>query len=37
VPDSVRESYKYAEAIARTKRRGLWADAKPVPPWKARK
>ncbi len=30
LPDSLRESYKYAEGIARIKRRGLWADEKTV-------
>ena len=36
LPDDVRASYRYAEAIARTKRRGLWADEKPQPPWQWR-
>lgn len=33
LPENLRESYRYAEAIARTKRRGLWVDEKPQPPW----
>lgn len=33
----LKESYKYAEAIAKLKRRGLWADEKPRPPWNWRK
>lgn len=33
LPDTLRESYQYAEAIARAKRRGLWADDRPQPPW----
>lgn len=36
LPDDLRASYRYAEAIARTKRRGLWADEKPQPPWQWR-
>jgi endonuclease YncB( thermonuclease family) len=36
LPDDLRASYRYAEAIARMKRRGLWADEKPQPPWQWR-
>jgi endonuclease YncB( thermonuclease family) len=31
-----RQLYKSAERHARTQRLGLWADARPVPPWKWR-
>ena len=29
--------YEYAEFDAKTQRRGLWADAAPIPPWEWRK
>lgn len=35
-PPSDRETYASAEQIARTQRRGLWADKAPVPPWEFR-
>jgi endonuclease YncB( thermonuclease family) len=31
------KDYEQAEKIARSQRRGLWADASPVPPWYYRK
>jgi endonuclease YncB( thermonuclease family) len=31
------KDYEQAEKIARSQRRGLWADASPVPPWNYRK
>ncbi|MCW5595251.1 MAG: thermonuclease family protein [Rhodocyclaceae bacterium] len=34
---SDRETYASAEQIARTQRRGLWADKAPVPPWEFRR
>jgi endonuclease YncB( thermonuclease family) len=33
LPYDLRESYRYAEKIAKLKRRGLWADEKPQAPW----
>lgn len=33
LPYDLRESYLYAEKIAKLKRRGLWADEKPQAPW----
>jgi endonuclease YncB( thermonuclease family) len=33
LPYDLRESYRYAEKIAKLKRRGLWADDKPQAPW----
>jgi endonuclease YncB( thermonuclease family) len=36
LPYDLRESYAYAEKIARLKRRGLWADEKPRAPWEWR-
>lgn len=32
-----RRNYAYAELEARTARRGLWSDSKPVPPWDFRR
>lgn len=32
----VRQAYAAAEAEARTRRSGLWRDAKPIPPWEYR-
>lgn len=32
-----RTTYRRAEAVARTARRGLWSDKDPVAPWKYRK
>jgi endonuclease YncB( thermonuclease family) len=33
LPYDLRESYLYAQKIAKLKRRGLWADEKPQAPW----
>jgi len=36
LPYDLRESYAYAEKIAKFKRRGLWAEEKPQAPWEWR-
>lgn len=37
IPMRLRLRYREAQAQARAERRGLWADARPVPPWDWRK
>lgn len=34
---SISEEYQNAEAEARTAKRGLWSEKKPIPPWEWRK
>lgn len=36
IPARMRARYREAESQARTERRGLWADTRPVPPWEWR-
>jgi endonuclease YncB( thermonuclease family) len=36
-PANVHEVYRLTETLAREKKRGLWADASPVPPWDYRR
>lgn len=33
IPTTMRLRYREAQSQARTERRGLWADARPIPPW----
>lgn len=33
LPDSDRPAYRNCQADAKANRRGLWRDAKPIPPW----
>lgn len=35
-PAADRQAYSYSEDAAKAARRGLWADAEPVPPWEYR-